>query len=140
MKWYTWWVSVLVLVMLCVGVYADTVIDLNKIIAIESSGNANAFNKSSQARGLCQITPICLREWNDFNSTQYSKEDLFIPAVNKEIATWYLNVRIPQMLRHYRKEDSVRNRLIAYNAGISYVVNGKSLPSETVRYIEKYNK
>ena len=32
------------------------------------------------------------------------------------------------------------NNLIAYNAGISYVVKEKGLPEETKRYIEKYKE
>jgi len=121
---------------------SDVHVDMQKIKMIESSGNPRAYNVHSQARGLYQITPIVLEEWNNFHpGDQYTEEDLFSSRVNSTIAHWYMNYRIPQMLKYYGIQDTVTNRLIAYNAGIAYVVgNGKVLPRETVHYIEKYNK
>lgn len=116
-------------------------VNLNKIKQIESSGNPFAFNKRSKARGLYQITPICLKEWNNFHpNKQYSKQDLFNPVINKQIAQWYLNKRIPQMLKYYGHEVNIRNVLVSYNAGISYVVNNKPLPKETKNYLIKYER
>jgi soluble lytic murein transglycosylase-like protein len=107
---------------------------------IESSGNPLAFNKGSGARGLYQITPICLKEWNNFHKDdRHSLEDLFIPAVNRKIAVWYLAVRLPQMLRHYGKEVIIDNILWGYNAGIGYVVKNIK-PTETRDYIKKYER
>jgi len=51
-----------------------------------------------------------------------------------------LNERIPQMIRHYKKEVTVENCLIAYNAGIKYVAEGRRLPRETEDYIKKYKR
>lgn len=136
-------VMLLVMLMLFSSMaYADDVyVDMQKIRMIESSGNPRAYNVSSQARGLYQITPIVLTEWNNYHPhEQYTVEQLFSSSINSSIAHWYMNYRIPQMLHYYKVEDTVTNRLIAYNAGISYVVgNGKVLPSETVQYIAKYN-
>lgn len=114
-------------------------INIDKIISIESAGNAKAFNRHSQARGLCQITPICLKDYNQFHKVKYSTSDLFTPQINIQIAQWYLNVRIPQMLRHYNRTVSVRNILICYNAGIQKVISGK-LPDETRKYISRYGR
>lgn len=114
-------------------------IDLKIIAQIESSGNPLAHNVRSGARGLHQITKICLEEWNNYHPRQRRVvSDLFDAKINTKIASWYINERIPQMLRHYKKADTTENRLIAYNAGISYVVSGKKLPTETVNYIKKY--
>jgi soluble lytic murein transglycosylase-like protein len=113
-------------------------IDLNKIKQIESSGNPLAYNPTSQARGLYQITPICLKEYNNFHTKKYSTQDLFNPTINEKIAKWYLTKRIPQMLRYYNKPITTSNILISYNAGINYVVKGLSLPTETRNYIQKY--
>lgn len=137
--------TVMLLVMLMLFsslVHADDVyIDMQKIRMIESSGNPRAYNASSHARGLYQITPIVLREWNNYHPReQYTLDQLFSSTINSNIAHWYMNYRIPQMLKHYRCKDTVENRLICYNAGISYVVLGKALPAETVQYIDKYNK
>ena len=133
----------ILLIMQCTLAYADDVyVDMQKIRMIESSGDPRAYNSTSHARGLYQITPIVLEEWNNYHpKTRYALDQLFISSINSEIAHWYMNYRIPQMLHYYKVEDTVTNRLIAYNAGISYVVgNGKVLPSETVQYIAKYNK
>lgn len=111
-------------------------IDLEKIIKIESAGRENAYNKHSGARGLCQITPICLRDYNNHHARKYTRQQLFIGAINKKIARWYLERRIPTLLKYFHHPDTIRNRLIAYNAGIGRV--GKRLPAETKNYIEKY--
>lgn len=113
-------------------------VDMNKIKMIESSNNPKAFNKSSNARGLYQITPIVLKEYNNFRKTNHSLKDLFNPTINKKIANWYMFVRIPQLLKHYGKPDTITNRLISYNAGIAYVVHKKPLPKETINYLKKY--
>lgn len=121
--------------------HADTPvvwIDLAKIAQIESSGNTRAWNKVDDSRGLYQITPICLQEWNNYHpAKQYTMDDLWTVSINEEIAGWYLNVRIPQMLRHYKIDDSVENRIWAYNAGIGNVVKGR-MPKITQNYLRKY--
>ncbi len=114
-------------------------IDLSTIQSIESSGRADAFNKRSQARGLHQITPIVVKEWNNFNpDNKLSDEDMFDPKKNTEVADWYMNKRIPQMLKAYKLDDTTENRLWAYNAGIGHVRKGEK-PQETVDYIKKFD-
>ena len=121
--------------------FAGDMIDMGKIIAIESSGNPGAYNAKSKARGLCQVTEICLKEWNNYHPKEkYLAGDLFRSETNLRIAGWYLETRIPQMLRHYEIAVTVENVLIAYNAGISYLVKGLTLPKETAGYIRKYNE
>jgi len=116
------------------------IIILSIIILIESSGNPLAFNKHSQARGLCQITPVVLQEYNNRHKTEYLPRHLFLPEINKKIARWYLNKRIPQMLKHFKKEVNERNILISYNAGINYVVKDLPLPPQTKEYLIKYKQ
>ena len=115
--------------------WAD-VVDMKIIAQIESSGNPNAVS-SVGAIGLYQITTICLKEFNQFNKTHYLQKDLFSPAVNEKVAWWYLNIRIPQMLKYYCKPVTTENCLIAYNAGIRAVIRGY-LPKETANYLKKY--
>ncbi len=113
-------------------------IDMAKIAQIESSGNPMAFNKGSKARGLHQITPIVLKEWNQmFPKSQYSLDQLFNPEVNTQIANWYMHVRIPQMLNAYGMPLTVDNVLGSYNAGIGNIKKG-IVPLETQNYIKKY--
>ena len=116
---------------------ADVVIDRQKIIQIESSGNPKAFNKKSKARGLYQITPIVVKEWNNYKKVKYTNQDMFNPEIAFKVYDWYMNKRIPQMLRHYGLKDTVENRLISYNAGIDHAIKG-TIPDETKDYIRKY--
>lgn len=132
---------------------AQSMVDINKIVMIESGGNAQAVNGKSGAVGLMQITSICLKEWNNHHpQEQYSRNDLFDPAVNTKIGSWYINDRIPEMIRSAKQDVTVEKCIIAYNAGISYVVGHrywignkayfrqvKDIPNETRRYIKKYN-
>ncbi len=115
-------------------------INMNKLAYIESSNNPLKYNRRTGARGLYQITPICLKEYNNFHKIKFTLPDLFIPATNKKIAKWYLEERIPQMLRYYKKDVTIDNILICYNAGISYVAENKILPDETGEYILKYKR
>lgn len=109
------------------------------IIQIESGGNPNAYNKESGAIGLCQITPIVLKEWNESGQLRFLERGLYKPEVNRPIGDWYMNTRIPQMLKAYKIPDTIDNRLWAYNAGIGNVKKGR-LPKETRNYIRKYHK
>lgn len=112
-------------------------INLEKIKQIESSGNPKAFNKYTKARGLYQITPICLKDYNQQNKKSHKEEDLFIPEINTIIAEWYFNTRIPQLLKAFKKPINDTNILVAYNAGIKKV-GSFVLPKETKNYIKKY--
>jgi soluble lytic murein transglycosylase len=132
-----YFILIILNISICINAYA---VDIDRIINIESSGNSKAYNSRSGAIGLMQITAICLEEYNNYNKVKYSRNDLFNPDINIKIGTWYLNERIPAMLKYYKMEVSTANILISYNAGISYVISGKALPDETVNYIKKYNK
>ena len=112
-------------------------INLEIIKQIESSGNPNAYNKKSKARGHYQITPIVTKEYNAYNKDKVKDEDLFNPETNRKIADWYMNKRIPQMHKAYKLQDTLENRLTSYNAGIGNTRKGR-IPTETQNYIKKY--
>ena len=114
-------------------------IDLLRIAQIESSNDPLAFNKKERAFGLYQIRNPLLADWNASHPKEmYYEGQLFNPDVNRKLAEWYLTDRIPKMLRFYGKHVTTENILIAYNAGIAYVVYEKELPKITKRYLEKY--
>jgi hypothetical protein len=138
MNWKKRW-QLIAIFWLIFGQSAFASINMETIKHIESSGNSKAWNRKADARGLYQITPICLKEYNNFHSLKYNKEQLWNSEINTRIADWYLNVRIPQLLKHFHKEVNIRNIIICYNAGIIAVLKGYC-PNETKRYIEKYNK
>jgi soluble lytic murein transglycosylase-like protein len=114
-------------------------IDLNAIAMIESSGNPLAYNKEG-SYGLFQISEITLKEYNLKCVKRYTRLDLFRPDVSREIASWYLEKRIPQMLRHFKKPVTVRNTIIAWNAGIKTVVTERTIPRITSLYLKKYDQ
>jgi len=115
-------------------------IDLSIIATIESNNNPRAVGSGGDV-GLYQITPILIREWNNFHPrATYQISDMFDPAKAEIVARWYLGRRIPQMIKHYGKPDTIENRIIAWNAGISYVKTGKPLPKITQNFIRKYKR
>jgi soluble lytic murein transglycosylase-like protein len=106
---------------------------------IESNNNANAFNSGSGAIGLCQVTPILLKEYNQIWGENFRRHELFNPQVNMQIAEWYMNQRIPYLLKHFNQPDTLENRLLAYNAGIRAVIKHR-MPKESRNYILKYKR
>jgi hypothetical protein len=115
-----------------------TGVDPDRVYQIESSGNPNAYNKSSHATGLGQITPIALKDWNQMNSDQYSLPQLYDPQINQRVAYWTLTQRIPSMLQAYGKEVTPENVLWAYHDGIGNVRKGKK-SAAAEEYIRRYN-
>jgi len=115
------------------------VIDLDIIATIESSNNPMAYNPKSGARGLYQITPICLKDYNSQNTPQIAPTRLFDPFINKQVAKWYLTQRIPLFLRNKGIPITVANILWCYNAGIGNLLKRK-IPKETRDYIAKYRR
>ena len=114
-------------------------IDIKKINMIESSGNPKAIGDNGKAFGINQIHKGTLSDYNKANKTNLTTDDLMTRATNDKVADWYFNKEIPRLLKHFKHPDAVKNRIIAYNAGISRV--GKSvLPKTTYDYINKYNK
>lgn len=113
-------------------------IDYEALRYIESRGQRTAHNVECDARGLYQITPVVLEAWNDRHpNRRYDKGDLFDPRVNEEIARWYMDTRIPEMLRHYGVPVNTYNKLWAYYAGIINVVNENHTPA-VQEYIQNY--
>ena len=137
-----WFLLILAVLMLIITfprmVRAEELVDMSIISQIESNGNPNAVSPEG-AIGTYQITYICLQEYNIMTGAKYTSRDLFKPEINKEIAFWYMLVRIPQMLKHYHKPITLENCLISYNAGISRVLSGK-IPKETQNYVLRYKK
>lgn len=145
------WAAVIALVFWgSIGIaLAEPRVNMTTIAQMESSFNSKAFNRSSGAVGLCQITPVVIEEFNQFikeenpdcmnTNCRLTPKDLFDGGRNYYVANWYMNERIPEMLAHFHIKDTVKNRLWAYNAGIGNVRRNR-LPTETRNYIEKYNR
>ena len=116
-------------------------VNVMKIAKIESDFNPNAVNPKEGSRGLCQIRRECLTDFNMHHKEgTYSYDQLFDREINLQIAGWYLNDRIPAMLKRFNKPITLENILIAYNAGIKYVAENIVPPKSTLRYIKKYKE
>lgn len=113
-------------------------IDMEAIQEIESGGNPEVVGKAGEV-GLYQIMPVVRKSYNERTGHGYSRGDLFDPGINFKIASWYMNERIPQMLRYYGIPVTVRSVIWAYNAGIGRVVDG-IMPSITESYLRKYRR
>jgi hypothetical protein len=114
-------------------------VDMAIIAEIESDNNDHAFNQGSGAIGLCQITPIVLKEYNQIWNKNFDRQYLFNGQFNLQVADWYMNHRIPYLLKHFNQPDTLENRLLAYNAGIRAVIKHR-MPKESRNYIIKYKR
>ena len=114
-------------------------INLTAIAMIESSGNPKAIGRTGDS-GLFQITDVVRREYNQRTGARITTADLFNARTATTIADWYLHKRIPEMLRYYKKPVTARNIIIAWNAGIRYVVKDEPLPKITQQFLKKYQK
>lgn len=116
---------------------ATAEIRLELISQIESSNNPNAYNAKGDARGLFQITPVCLLHYNNVHRTRFDKRDLFKAEVNKKIAQWYIGWLAKQL------GDDERV-LVGFNAGIKkarkWDGNIRTLNRETMNYVLSYKR
>ena len=140
-------VGVLILCLLLASVVWAEEICIPCIIQIESSGNPNAMNKGHI--GLMQVSSAVLKEWNSHEvkgdwTTFYCLSELWKPEINIVIGTWYIEERIPKILKAFGIPDTTDNRLIAYNFGAGnlrkYLKGEKKLPKETKDYLRKYHR
>lgn len=120
------------------------IMDMDVIVDIESSGNPDTPDSPAGARGLCQIMPKTWAECTKRMGVDWSFEvDAFDPVKNLKVGTWYINTRIPQMIKYYKLDDDYKNRIIAYSWGIGNLRKYKAgkvteLRKETSDYIKKY--
>ena len=118
------------------------------VIETESSFQSDAIS-STGARGLMQINKITLTDLNQRLGTDYSMDDLFDPAINIRLGTFYLS-------HLYKRFGNYETVYAAYNAGPTRVAEWltdsqyskdgitlihDNIPyAETKRYVEKVIK
>lgn len=126
-------------------------IDINKIWGIESSKgqDPNMGKSRAGARGHFQFLE---KTWNEIVSRMGKNWDWRNGSMNyqksSQVADYYLNTRIPQMLTYYNIPDTLETRLGAYDWGIGNVKKAwerhgedwlTHSPTETQDYIlQKY--
>lgn len=123
-------------------------IDIGKIIKIESDNRPDLVQEKSGAVGLMQILPVggALDDWNfAFVDRKFEPKDLLNPYVNMLIGIWYLFVQLPRIFHRKGINPDDQLLLIGYNWGpgnaIKWWNNDRTtegLPKETQDYIKKY--
>ena len=128
----------------------DSYVDLNKIIFIESSGRPSAKSRVG-ATGLMQLMKNTWGEVTDRLKVDWDwEEDVYNPHKNIIVGTYYINHRIPSMLKYYGIEDTIETRIAAYNWGIGnlnkmYKKHGKNrwflyAHPDVKDYVKKYKE
>jgi soluble lytic murein transglycosylase-like protein len=122
-------------------------IDMDRIIAIESAGNPRAVSPAG-CRGLCQIAEGTWIECTARMGVAWTwDQDAFQPGENRAVGHYYINTRIPEMLRYYGIDDNHATRIGAYNWGIGRLRRAweryghdwlAHAPKETQDYVIQY--
>lgn len=137
-------------------------VNMEAIAQIESSNNPKAVSKDGSV-GLYQITPICLKHFNQANQGKdkgfyrfggldengnsnmhydgdFTMDDMKFPAYSEQVANWYMNWLFDRCW-------SVKDTIIAWNWGIGnwrkWNRNGSKfskLPKTTQNYLKKYEQ
>jgi len=97
------------------------------IICQESSGNPDSVNPADPSRGLMQITPGALSDFNAAVGRSYSFDEMFDPYLNIEVGTWYFASRVA-------KTRNTNLALAAYNAGLGNINAGLGYADKVARY------
>lgn len=101
------------------------------LICQESHFKSKAKSKAD-ARGLMQVTPIALRDYNSRNGTSYKESDLYDDEINVKIGCWTLNRQ-----KRYIGSENISECIIAYNSGAKNFKKNKSDYLAKYSYLEK---
>ncbi len=115
-------------------------IDMSKIAWIESRNDPDTPDSPKGARGLYQIMRPTWEQMVKKMGEDWTWEEAHDADKNTAVANYYMNVEIPRLLKHFGIEDTVENRLAAYNwgAGNLNTLGIDKAPQETVDYIKDY--
>ncbi len=124
-------------------------VNIDAMVQIESSNNPKAKSKKG-ARGLAQVMKPTWDECVERIGLDWVyEEDCDNPAKSMAIGEYYVNTRIPQMIKYYKLPDSDLMRLACYNWGIGnmkklyekYEYSWRdNLPRETFNHLIRYEK
>lgn len=101
--------------------YNISLTDALTIVNVESNFDKDAYVKGTKATGLCQITQICLNEFNKVTGNNYTLGDMYNPSKNLDVGFWYFS----RLIEHYNV-GTIRNAYISYNIGPSEFNSNKN--------------
>lgn len=111
---------------------------VHKLISAESSWRPYVISPKGY-RGLMQLGPLALEDYNARFKTAYKIEDLFNPHINVRVGIWYLS-----WIRDNFTGKNKQDVLICYNWGVGHYKiwdsegrNWEKLPWETRDLIKK---
>jgi len=139
-------VLVLLIVLLIPSSVHASEVNLSAIAQIESSHIPFAINPADPggAWGKYQITPVALEDYNKAHKTNYKSYQMLNPSLCEKVAVWLLGKRADQFIKAYKLPNTVKTRLVLYNAGPGGAINhfrkGKPLPQVTQQYLTKYQR
>lgn len=100
----------------------------------QESRFSNTAKSRADARGLMQITPIALNDFNNTNETFFTIEDLKDSTINIMIGCWILNRQ-----KRYLNSDDLSDCIISYNSGATNFKNNKDDYKASYSYLDKVN-
>ena len=118
-------------------------VDVRIIAVLESGGDPLAYNAHEQAYGAFQIRQCVIMDYNTAGpgrSRPLILTDMYDDFLSEVVADWYVNEAIPKYLTYYRVQDTVDNRLIAYNMGVTALASGRKIPALTRAYVRMYHE
>lgn len=116
---------------------------ISAVIEIESAYNPDAYRDESKGRysiGLMQVLRGggAIDEWEKIHGRQQDYR-YYDPEYNIRVGAWYLGEKIPAYLERYELPNTIRNVIVAYNAGIGNLIKGR-VPLVTQNYLRKVSK
>lgn len=107
---------------------------LEALIRTESDGIATAISCRGRDSGigLMQVSKVALQDYNLWNGTEYTQEDLFNPQLNVMIGTWVFLHNI-----HYGVPNELSALLTAYNCGAGYYKQNGVREAYIKRFLDK---
>lgn len=118
------------------GIAHADMMNLDSIRKIESQDGKYVLNPEEGAYGPFQIRIKALRDFRHETGSKWKLHDMYNEAKAAHVAIWYLEVRIPALLKAWGHADTLENRIVAWNCGITCV--GDIIPPGTKRYIRDY--
>lgn len=113
------------------SVYGFDFLTILAMIAQESNFISTAKSRAD-AKGLMQVTPIALADFNKHNGTSYTDAQIYDDAINVKVGCWTLNRQ-----KHYIDSDDLSECIISYNSGASNFKRNKADYLIKYSYLEK---